>query len=857
MDSRSGAAAPGGGGAPAALPQYPLALLTLPDLERPPAIMEMWEMEAVAAALPAKKRRLRETFDRLAACSPTPLPFRWEDLDTYISSLQYPVTLSHRQRREQEKSRPAPLAPALALPAISVPPAAGGGDDVSQVRVPENSRLVPAPAPTPPAVFEVPSAGGDAHMIRALEKYSEPDQAPAPTSAAVSAPAVTGVDNNMVKGTKRKASSQEAEEVHVATRLQEGLADTRKIHEDAIVRKKASPLKDDVNGSGKWLMHVPLPPGDDNVLAPDANAITETTPQVDPVSNIAIVQQEIAGAELAAARHGSNATNGAEAGVPKFTCLHLQRKRPTRPAVQASAAVPRVTGSPKAANQKMQKLDDAVERMPQVERHDDLVAAKNTSHKGRMAKVSPLRPDHAAGNGLPVTAVAARVDADPIRKVGGGGIGHEPPAANVTSQAISPPKVDSFSPAKPPQQERSRVEEAPAPHVKMEVVEPEETQVLENDAPPVAAEKASPWKQVWAPAAANKVSRPLSPGCRSGLAQAGARAATTVPVDAAGVAAVTLDAPNLVEAGAPKSAGVAAATRDGGPDATRLAPAGSQGARNASAVIPPRRGSGEDCAAATRRGLNATDPVPDCRRRREAAGGPSPSQSKAYPNASNNHVLQQQHMSKKGGYREPISSPAQKHKECFSRSRNDNHGGGSRPVPEAQAAAAAAAAQGPWNKSGEGRPRAATARGLQGDDDRGYKKSNGRGQSSLRCNRCGCRGHLAEDCRTKFCSKCGFRGHLAEDCRTRLCSKCGSKVHLAETCRTEEHLVVLYQKHKEEQICYRCGSKGHWSRTCRTEKHLVDLYQKDRAAKRAASTTGLAPEASRMNTNEFLNEFII
>jgi hypothetical protein len=31
----------------------------------------MWELEAVAAVLPAKKRRLRDTFDRLAACSPT------------------------------------------------------------------------------------------------------------------------------------------------------------------------------------------------------------------------------------------------------------------------------------------------------------------------------------------------------------------------------------------------------------------------------------------------------------------------------------------------------------------------------------------------------------------------------------------------------------------------------------------------------------------------------------------------------------------------------------------------------------------------------------------------------------------
>ncbi|KAJ1294665.1 hypothetical protein BS78_01G163000 [Paspalum vaginatum] len=771
MDSRN-AAFGGGCGALAALPQYPLALLTLPDLERPPAIMEMWELEGVAAALPAKKRRLREIFDRL-------------DLDT------------RRQLREHERSRPAPLAPALALPAISAPPAAGG--DVFQERILEKSRALPAHDPTPPAVCELPSAGGDAHMLRALENYSEPVQAPALTLATVSAPA----------GTKRKASSQEAEEVHVATRFQEGLADMGKIHghEDAAVRKKASPLQDDVSGNGKKVR--PVPPGDDNVLAAEANASTETT-----------AQQEIAGPEPAAARHAPNSPKSAEASVPKFTCLHLQRKRPPRP-VPASAAVsaaPALTGSdlersnkrklPSQEPEASMKLDDAVETMPQVERHD-LAAAKNTSHNGRKAKVTPLRPGH--------------VNADPISKVVVGG-------------------VDSFSLAKLPQLEHRSEEEVP--QVKMEVVEPEETQFLEKDAPPVADEKASPLKQVSARAAADKVSRRLSPGCRSGLAQAGARAATTVPVDTAGVAAVTRDAPNLVQAGALKSAGVPAAKRDD-PDATLLAPAGSQDASNASAV-PPRRGSGEDCAAATRRGLNASNLVPDSRRRREATGGPSQSQGKAYLNASNNHVLLQQHMSKKGCYREPIS-PAQKHK---ARNRDNNHGGGSRPVPEAQDAAAA---QGPCNKSG----------------DSGHKKHNGRGQPALFCTRCGCRGHLAEDCRTKFCSKCGYRGHLAEDCRTKFCSKCGyrghlaedcrakfcsrcgSRGHLAETCRAAEHEVVLYKKAKnKKQICYRCGCRGHWSRTCRTEKHLVDLYQKDIAAKRAASATGLAPEASRMNTTK-------
>ncbi|OEL28236.1 hypothetical protein BAE44_0010743 [Dichanthelium oligosanthes] len=45
------------------------------------------ELEAAVAALPGKKRRLREAFDRLVACSPVPVPFRWEDLDAHLASV--------------------------------------------------------------------------------------------------------------------------------------------------------------------------------------------------------------------------------------------------------------------------------------------------------------------------------------------------------------------------------------------------------------------------------------------------------------------------------------------------------------------------------------------------------------------------------------------------------------------------------------------------------------------------------------------------------------------------------------------------------------------------------------------------
>jgi hypothetical protein len=47
------------------------------------------DLEPAMAALAAKKQRLRESFDRLvAACSPVPIPFHWEDIDAHLSSVQ-------------------------------------------------------------------------------------------------------------------------------------------------------------------------------------------------------------------------------------------------------------------------------------------------------------------------------------------------------------------------------------------------------------------------------------------------------------------------------------------------------------------------------------------------------------------------------------------------------------------------------------------------------------------------------------------------------------------------------------------------------------------------------------------------
>ncbi|CAL4934619.1 unnamed protein product [Urochloa decumbens] len=781
MDSRNGKAA----AAAPPLAQYhlPHALLALPDMDRPPAILEMWELEAVAAALPAKKRRLRETYDRLAASAPAPLPFRWDDLDAYISSLQYSATLRHRQRRREElhgsSSRPAP-APA-AIPAA--PPATG-----HPTRALEKSRPVHVPIPPVVSESEPVAISRDVQVV----EESEPARAPDPPAPAA---AVTGVD--VGKGKKRKASvsSDDADAIHAAairSVQQEAQAEMPKMHED--VSAAASPLED-TNCDGDKSMPVPPGPADGDGLAAAAaaaNTSTDATAQVlgpVPVSKVAaVVPPELPVVSELAAAPARHATNGR--ARPAGHLPPQRSRRPPRP-VPAPSAAPVVAGG----NQ------DAAEAANQ---NNDSAVATNTSRDGGEDEASPCLV------GLGTTFSTAQVvEPVPVSKITG--VRHESPAATLhhasVNAAASPPKVASFTlamvvpkqeqvieevlvpdvemeivEAEKPKQERPSDE---APDVEMEIVEPEPEEtppLIEEDAPPVVDKKASPL-QVKVQEA-DKVS-PLALACSNGsvIAQAGVQqvdaASATVPKSSP---AAMHDVPNVLQAsGASKSAAAA----------TGLAlPAVSQDdACKVSPVIPPRRGDDglvqpSVSTVAPAAGREATPPQ----------------------KASDKHVLQKQHMPKQA-YHGPVSSSGQKQNHSFSR----NHGGrpaGSQPVPEAHAAVAS---RWTWNKKpgdGTGSPGHsgfATARGMQGDGS-GNNKGNAKWKKP-----------------PMFCNKCGCRGHLAE------------------TCRTAKHLVALYQRAKEEeknQICYRCGCTGHWSRKCRTPKHLVDLYQKDQAAKRAAQGNG-------------------
>ncbi|KAL6599591.1 hypothetical protein ACP70R_045728 [Stipagrostis hirtigluma subsp. patula] len=474
MDSRCAAAAP-------PVLQYPHALLALPDLDRPPALLATWEMEAIARALPAKKQRLRETFDRLAACSPAPLPFRWDDLDAYISSLQYSATLRSRHLRGLDKSRPTTpgpasiSAPALVPASISALAAATGGDvvDKSKKRKASNQEATTEKAEEPMRM-----------QVAEAEKGKVDEIATAAAPASMSAPAAATGADVVEKSRKRKAPNHEMATADEPMCKQVAEAETGKVDEIATAAaKKASPSQD-MDGNGKKLS--PPPTGGGNVLA-EPHASTDATVQVDPVGKVAVVQQELP----AAKRHALDSVNHVKkAGDPNSA--GEQRRRPPR-LVPAPAAVsaPAITGGDvnngkklkvssqgaEAAHGKMQ-MQVSAEEMREVD--GDSAAAKNPSHVGVQAKVSPCPPAGGVGNVSACTTSIVRASADvsmqaaPVCKIAGVRQGFAAATPNTSNAGdhvpASAPMASSHLVAKAPKLEP--VEEAA--DVEMEVVEAEE-----------------------------------------------------------------------------------------------------------------------------------------------------------------------------------------------------------------------------------------------------------------------------------------------------------------------------------------------------------------------------------------------
>ncbi|XP_044976931.1 uncharacterized protein LOC123444281 [Hordeum vulgare subsp. vulgare] len=75
------------------------------------------DLEAAIAALPGRKQRLRESYDRLVARAPPDLrlPFAWDDIDAHVSSLHASFSLRFRQMMlQQQRPHPAVPSPATA-----------------------------------------------------------------------------------------------------------------------------------------------------------------------------------------------------------------------------------------------------------------------------------------------------------------------------------------------------------------------------------------------------------------------------------------------------------------------------------------------------------------------------------------------------------------------------------------------------------------------------------------------------------------------------------------------------------------------------------------------------------------------
>ncbi|CAN6317693.1 unnamed protein product [Urochloa humidicola] len=126
----------------------PPTLMPRPGPDHAPlAEMTAVELEATLAALPGKRDALREAFDRLAACSPSPLLFAWVDIDAHLSSLHSSISLRVRQVRALEA--------ALAAAAPAETRADGMGENLEEEEEEEEEEVVEVEEQVEEEVMEV------------------------------------------------------------------------------------------------------------------------------------------------------------------------------------------------------------------------------------------------------------------------------------------------------------------------------------------------------------------------------------------------------------------------------------------------------------------------------------------------------------------------------------------------------------------------------------------------------------------------------------------------------------------------------------------------------------------------------
>uniref|UniRef100_A0A0E0D3C4 CCHC-type domain-containing protein n=1 Tax=Oryza meridionalis TaxID=40149 RepID=A0A0E0D3C4_9ORYZ len=138
--------------------QLAAAATALCPPEPSPTAMTTAQVEAAIATLHCKKQRLREAYDSLVLHSPIPLPFRWSDLDSHLSSLQSSIHARFSQLQALQASRPAsPAAPAAA---------ASHGEDVQEQGEDE---VMAAAKMAPPSTVQVKEEPVEAAACASME----------------------------------------------------------------------------------------------------------------------------------------------------------------------------------------------------------------------------------------------------------------------------------------------------------------------------------------------------------------------------------------------------------------------------------------------------------------------------------------------------------------------------------------------------------------------------------------------------------------------------------------------------------------------------------------------------------------